>query len=144
MELRYDDTLGAVDDESALLGHVRDRTEIHVLYGGVEILMVRVGAIEFELCFEGHAVCKATFQTLVDSISRRVDIVVKKLQHKVIARIGYRKIFGENFIKTLAPAIFERRVELEEILEAAKLHVEKIREREGIFNRSEINARFFG
>ncbi len=49
MELRHDNALCAIDHESALLGHVRYSAEIDILNRGVEVLMIRVSAIEFQL-----------------------------------------------------------------------------------------------
>ena len=46
VELRNHNALGAVDYESALLGHIGNRAEEHVLNHGGEILVVGVGAIQ--------------------------------------------------------------------------------------------------
>ena len=45
VQLRYDDTFGAIDDEGAARRHVRNGTEIHILNHGVEILVFGVGTI---------------------------------------------------------------------------------------------------
>jgi hypothetical protein len=49
VKLRYYYTLGTVEDEGTTLGHVRDKTEVYILYNLVKILMLRVGAVELKL-----------------------------------------------------------------------------------------------
>ena len=66
VQLGYDNTLRTIDDERALIGHIRDGPEIHVLNGGVEVFMIRVRAIQLELRFERHTVCEAAIQAFLD------------------------------------------------------------------------------
>ena len=79
VQLRDYDTFSAIDDKSALGGHVRDHAQVHRLFDDFELFVVGVGTIEFEFSFEGDAIGEATFDTLLDGVARRVDIVVQKL-----------------------------------------------------------------
>ena len=144
VKLRHDHALGTVDDKSALVGHVGNRSEIHVLYHSGEILVVRVGAIELELGLEGHTVGESALQTFVNSVAGRIDVVVEKFEYKVIARVGYGEVLGKNLVKALVVTLLGRCVELKEILEGLQLHLEKIGVREWIFYRRKVNARFDG
>ena len=56
MQLANDNAFSAVDNESTFRSHVRYCTEEDVLDNGIEILMVRVGAIKFEFSFERNAI----------------------------------------------------------------------------------------
>ena len=88
VELRYDDALGTVDDESAPFSHVRDGTQIHVLNRGVEILMLRICAVELQLCLQRHAVCQPSVETFVDRVAGRVDEVVYEFEYEIVSGIG--------------------------------------------------------
>ncbi len=66
VQLRYDNALGTVYDEGAVLCHVGYLPEIHVLYHSVEILMVRIGAIQFELSFQGNAVGQSSCEAFLN------------------------------------------------------------------------------
>jgi len=142
VKLRYDYALGSVYDEGAFLGHVRNRAEINILDYCCKVLVVRVGAIEFEFGFERHAICEAALQTLFDSVAGRVDIIVEKLQHEVVAGIGYRKILGKNLIEALIISFFGRGIELKEIAERLQLDLEKVGMRERVLYRRKIDTGF--
>ena len=144
VQLRHHDTLGAVDDERTLLRHVGNRTQIYILDSGVEVLMVGVSAVEFQLGLQRHTVSLASLKTLLDGITRRIDVVVQKLQHKVIARVGDREVLRKHFVETLVLAVLGGCVELQEVTERLQLHIQEIRERERILDRREVDARFFG
>ena len=47
VQLRHNNALGTINDKSALLGHIRNGTKIHILYHGVKILVVGVGTVKF-------------------------------------------------------------------------------------------------
>ena len=79
MQLRNDYALCAVDDERTVLGHVRYLTEEHVLHHGIKIFVVRVGAIQFELRLQGHAVRKSYFEALLNAVTGRVDVIIEEL-----------------------------------------------------------------
>ena len=105
--------------------------------------MIGVGAIEFEAGLEGYAIGQAAFETLLDSISRGVDIIVEKLEHKVIARISNREVFSKNFIESFIITFFGRSVELKKVSERLQLHLKKVGVRKRILYRGKINAGFF-
>ena len=117
MELGNDNAFGTVDDESSFFGHVRNRAEIYILYDGGEILVVRVSAVKLELSLEGHTVCQSAFQTFFNGVARGVDVVVKKFQHEVVARVGYGEVLGKNLVKAFIVTLFRRSVQLEEVTE---------------------------
>ena len=54
VQLRHYYALGAVDNESTFLGHVRYRAEIDVLDFCGEIFVVGGGAVQFQLGLQGH------------------------------------------------------------------------------------------
>ena len=45
MQLWDNNTFCTVDDESTIIGHIRNRTEKDIFYHGVKILMIRIGTI---------------------------------------------------------------------------------------------------
>ena len=142
VELRHDNTFRAVDHERTLLGHVRNQTEINVLDHRSEIFVVRVGAVEFKFGFEGHTIGHASFETFIDRIAGRIDIIVEKFQHEVIAGVGNREVLGKYFKKALIVAFFRGSVELEEVAERLELHFQKVGIRKRILNRRKIYAGF--
>ena len=117
MKLRYNHALGAVDDKRTVGSHVRNRTEEHILHHGVEIFMVGVGTIKLELGLEGHTISEATFEALLNGVTRFVDIVIEELQHKVVASIRNREVLGKDFVQAVVLAQFAGSVKLEKILE---------------------------
>ena len=98
VKLRYDNTLGAIDHERALFGHVWNRAEIYVLNCGVEVLMVGIRAIQLQLSLQRHTVGEPSFKTLIDRIARRVDIIIEKLQYEIVAGVGNWEILREHLI----------------------------------------------
>ncbi len=112
MELRHDDALGTIDDERALGSHVRDGSEIYVLHNRIEILVVGVGAVKFKFCFERNAIGKSALKTLLDRVAGRINIIVEKLEHEIVARVGDGEIFCEHFVKSLILSLFRGSVEL--------------------------------
>ena len=142
MELRNHNALGAVDYESALLGHIGNRAEEHVLNHGGEILVVGVGAIQLKLGFEGNAVGLTAFQTLLDGVARGIDVIVEEFKHEVVAGVGDREIFGKHLVKTFVVPLFRGSVELKEVAERLKLDLEEIGVRKGILYRCKIYAGF--
>ena len=52
VELRYDNAFRTVYHECTLFRHVWNQAEIHVLDGGVEFLVIGIGAIELQLRLE--------------------------------------------------------------------------------------------
>jgi hypothetical protein len=104
--------------------------------------VVRVGAIEFEFGLEGHAVGETALQTLFDSVAGRVDVIVEKLKHEVIAGIGYREVLGKYLIEALIISFFGRGVKLQKIAERFQLDLEKVGMGERILYRRKIDTGF--
>jgi hypothetical protein len=142
VQLGNDNTFGAVNDEGTIVGHVRDGTEVNVLDNSVEVFVIRIGAVQFEFCFERHRVSESSFQALFDGVTRRVDIVVEKFEDEAIAWVNDREILGKNLIETFVISLFWRRVELEEVVERLKLYLQEVRVRKGVLYRRKIDTRF--
>ncbi len=143
MELRHHHALGTVDHKSALFRHIRDRTQIHILDHRIEILVIGVCTIKLQLGLQRHAVGQTTLQTLLNRIAGRVDIVVEKFEHEVIAGVRDREVFREDLVQALIVALLGRSVKLQEVLERLQLHLQKVRIRQRVLHRSEVYARFF-
>ncbi len=144
VELRHNDAFRAIDHKCALLGHVRNRAEINILDYRREILVVGVGTVEFQLCLEGHAVCEAALQTLLDGVTGRVDVIVEEFEYEVVTGVRDGEILGEHLVESLVVPFFGRGVELQEVLERLELNLEEIRVRKRILYRGKIYAGFCG
>ena len=142
VELRHDNTLGTVYYKCALRRHIRNRTQVNILDLRLEILMVGVGTIELKLGFEGDTVGESAFETLLDCITRRIDIVIQELKYIVVAGIHDGEVFRKHLVKALIISFFGRSVKLQEILERLELHLEKVRVRKGILYRGKIYTGF--
>ena len=104
--------------------------------------MIGVGAVEFEFSLERHGVCQTAFETFLDGVAWRVDVIVEELEHEVIASVGYREVFGKDLVKTFIVAFFRGSVELEEVVERLELHFKEVRVRKRVLYRSKIYAWF--
>ncbi len=141
VKLRHDNALGAVDDKGSLVSHVRDRAEIHVLNHRVKVFVIRVCAIKLQFGLEGHAVGETACETLFNRVARRIDIIVEKLQDKIISCVRNREVLGKHLEEALVVALFRRGVQLQEVMERLQLHLEKIGVGQRIFHRREVDAR---
>ena len=112
MQLRNDNTLGTVDDEGAVRGHVGNRTKEYVLNHRTEILMVGVGAIKFQFSLQGYAIGQAALQTLVNGVTGRVDIVIQELKNEIITCVGDREVLCEHLIQAVVLAFLRRSIQL--------------------------------
>ena len=65
VQLRNHNAFGTVYYKRALLGHIRDRTEINILDCCCKILVVGICTIKFELSLEGNTIRETTFKTLI-------------------------------------------------------------------------------
>ena len=142
VQLRNHDALGTVDDESAVVCHVRNCTEEDVGDDRLEVRMVLVRTVEFHLCLHRHTVRQSALQTLLHGVARRVDEVVKELEYEVVASVGNREVLCEHLIQTVLLALLRWSVELKEIAERLQLHVKKIRIRHRILHACEANSVF--
>ena len=142
VQLRNDYALGTIDDKGALLGHIRNRSEIHVLYHGVKILVVGVGTVKFKLGFQRHTVGQTALKALIYRIPRRVNVVVQELEHKAVARIHDGEVLGEHLIQAFVISFFGRGVQLQKVLEGLQLYLQKVGIRKRILYRRKINTGF--
>ena len=127
VQLRNDDAFGTVNDERTPFGHIGNRPEIDILNHDVEILVFGIGAGKFEFGFQRHAVGQTAFQTLLDGIARRVDIVVDELKNEIVPSVGNREILLKNLVQPLILTILGCRVHLEKVPERFELYLQQIR-----------------
>ena len=142
VKLRYDNSLGSVDDESTAFGHVGNRAEVDVLDFGSKVLVIRVGTAQLKLSLERHTIRIPAFETFFDAVARRVDVVVEELESEIIAGVRNWEVFCKHLVKPLVSTLFRRSVELEKVSERLKLHFQKVRIRKGILYRSKVNTGF--
>jgi hypothetical protein len=117
VKLRYNYTLSTIEDEGTTLSHIGDKTEVNILYNLVEILVLGVSTVELKLGLEWYTIRQTTLQTLFDSVSRLVDVIVDKLQNKVVSGVCDREVLVEHLVETLVLTILGCGVKLEEISE---------------------------
>ena len=98
VELRDDDALSPIDDKCTRLRHVRDVAQEDILHHGAEVLVVGVGTRQLQLRLEGDAIGQTSAQAFLDSVLRRIDIVIEKFENKVITRISDREVLIEDSI----------------------------------------------
>ena len=127
VQLAYDNTLGTIDDEGTVVCHIRNGTKEDVLDYRIEILMVRVGTVKFQLCLQGDAVCQSALEALFDRISWWINIIVQELKNKVVASIRNGEILAEYLVQTIVLTEFWWSIQLEEVSERLQLHVKEIR-----------------
>ena len=96
VQLRNDYAFGTVDDETTLLGHVRNHTEVNILHDSVEILVVWVVAREFECSLQGDLVRKSLLETLLNGVSGWVDAIVEEFESEIVPRVAYGEILIED------------------------------------------------
>ena len=101
VQLRHNHAFRTVDNKRAAGGHIRNGTKIDILNNRVKIFVFWVGAIELEFSFQRNAVSQAPVETLLNGISRRIDIIIDKLENEVITSISYWKVFVKNLEQTL-------------------------------------------
>ena len=139
VQLGHDDTFRTVDDEGSRRSHVGDVAQIDVLDAGVEIFVIRVGAGKAEFRLEGNVVGESAFKALFNRILRRVDEVVYELELVIVSGVLDGEYLLENLVEALVAAALRGGLQLEEVAEALKLNLEKIRIFQ-YFGRCEINA----
>ena len=106
VQLRNDNAFSTVDDESTFRSHVRDRTQEHILNHCIKVFVIGVGTIKLQFGFQGNTIGQAALQTVVNRIVRLIDIVVKELEHEVVAGICNREILGKHLIQSVVLSFF--------------------------------------
>ena len=117
VQLRYYNTLSAIDNESTISGHVWDRTKENILNHCTEILMIRISAIQFQLSLQGYAICESALQTLINGVARRINIIIQELKNEIITCVGDREVLCEHLIQAVILAFLRRSVQLQEVFE---------------------------
>ena len=79
--------------------------------------MLRICAVELQLCLQRHAVCQPSVETFVDRVAGRVDEVVYEFEYEIVSGIGDGEYLLEYFEQSFITAVFRCGVQLEEILE---------------------------
>ncbi len=102
--------------------------------------MFRVRAVEFQFCLQRDAEGEAPLDALVDGVTRRVNGIVEKLEHKVIPGIGNGEVIHEDLIKALSPPVLGCSSELEKLGKRFKLNLKKIRVFKLLFLGCEIDS----
>ena len=64
--------------------------------------MVRICTVELQFGIERYTVGKSPFETLICSITGRLNVIIKKLQHEIVAGIGNGKVFRKYLVQTIA------------------------------------------
>ena len=126
MQLADNDALGSVDNEGSAGGHVRNRTEVNVLYNRFEVLMLRVGTVQLQARLEGHREGESTLDALHFRVARGIHKVVEELQHELVSAVRNRKVLVKCFKKAFNTAVFRLGINLEKIAEGLDLDVQKI------------------
>ena len=126
VELGHDNTFGSVDDKRTARRHVGNHTQIDFLDDILEVFVFAVGAEQFQLRLERDTVCQPSVQTLFYAVTRRIDKIIKKFEHEIIACVSNWEILCKNLVKTLIHTIFRIGFQLEEILERFELDIQEI------------------
>ena len=142
VKLRYYDSLRSVDDEGTGRGHVRDVAQIDVLYAGIEVLVLGIGAGKAEFGLKGDVIRQTPFKTFFDRILGRIDEIVDELQLVVVSCVFDRENLLEDLVQSLVLAVLGSGLELEEVLERLQLHLEQVRIVQDL-RRCEINSLVF-
>ena len=127
MQLRYDHTFGTIDNKGTFRSHIRNHTEVHMLFNSLEILIFGVFTTQFHLGLQRHTVSEATFDALLNWITRRINIIIQEFEFEIVSRVRDRKILLEDFEETLVQTVVGVGLNLEEIFERLYLDIKKIR-----------------
>ena len=117
MQLRYNHTLGSIDNKGTIGCHIRNRTQEHVLDRHGKIRMIRIRTIQFQLSLQRYTIGQTALQTFVNRVAGRVNIVIQELKNEIITRVGDREVLCEHLIQTVILAFLRRSVQLQEVFE---------------------------
>ena len=118
MQLRNDDTLGAVDDEGAVVGHQRHFAEIDLLLTDVlDALFLRLTVEDHQAHgdFQRAGERQATNAALDFFEHRLIEAVLDVLEHRAAVVAGHREHRLEGRVQTRLLALGGRRVGLQEL-----------------------------
>ena len=101
MQLRNHNALSTINHKCTVICHIGNGTQKNILDHSVKFYMVRVGTILFQFCLQRHTVCETSFKTLINCVTRGVNIIIQELQNEVIPGIIYREILTEYLIQAI-------------------------------------------
>ena len=112
VQLRNDYALCSINHKCGFLRHIRDRPQEHILNHRIEILVIRVGTIQFQFGLQRNTVSEPPLYTFIDAITRRINIIVQKFKDKIISCIGYGEVLSKYFIQSLVLTFLGRSIQL--------------------------------
>ena len=117
VQLRNDNALSTIDNKRTIGGHIGDGTQEYILNHCTEVLMIRICAVKFQLCLQGYTISQSTLQTLINGVTRRINIVIQELKNEIITCIGDREVFSKHLIQTVILAFLRGSIQLQEVFE---------------------------
>ena len=91
------------------------------------LLVLLIGTIELQLGLEWHTVGETTLQALLDSVARRIDVVIEKLEYVIVSCVSDWEVLLEYTIETFVLAVLCGGIHLEEIPKRFELNLQQIR-----------------
>ncbi|EJP33671.1 hypothetical protein HMPREF1146_1669 [Prevotella sp. MSX73] len=77
--------------------------------------MIRIRTIQLHLSLQGYAIRQPALKTLINGITRWIDIVIQELKNEIITRIGDREVLCEHLIQSVILAFFRWSIQLQEV-----------------------------
>ena len=132
VHLRYDDALGAVDDESAVHGHERHVAHIDVLLLDILDGARRRSLVDFEhdqpqRHLEGRGEGHIALPALVDVILGRLELVLSRFERGGVRKFGDREDRPEDWLQALFRSAALGLVYEEELIIRGLLDLDQIR-----------------
>ena len=144
MQLRNNHPLGSIDHKGALGGHVRNQTQINLLFDGFKVFVLLVVARKTKLGFERNIVGQTPLNALLNAVTRRVHEIIEEFQYKVVAGIRYRKVLSKNPVQSVVLTMLRKGLQLKKVFEGFELNVQEIRIIQRIQDRRKGDASFGG
>ena len=130
VQLADNDSLGAVDDERALLGHDREVAEVDILLDrlfGLVLVLVLLGA-QAQLGLEREGERQALREALLDGVLGRLQREVEVLERVALASVRDREVLPESgFQPLLLVTLLRDQLRLEEVVVGLELDLEEVR-----------------
>ena len=117
VQLRNNHPLCSIDYKGALGGHVRNQTQINLLFDGLKVLVLFVVARKTKLGFERNIVGQTPLNALLDAVTRWIHEVVEEFQDKVVAGIRYRKVLSKHPVQPVVLTMFRKGLQLKKVFE---------------------------
>src|ERR1035437_2325894 len=97
VQLRNNNSFGAIDNESSTIRHIWDCSKIYILNNCIKILMFRICTVKFQFCFKRNTESESALDTFFYCITWRVNIIIQKFEYEIVPCISYREIFRKDF-----------------------------------------------